>query len=152
VTRGDLAHADSETGAIEAHQTVSADRWDPELVPDPAGRTQRPEPTCPVEVALAAVAGRWATLLLRDLMAGPRSYGEIRAALPTLSDKVLADRLRDLQDRGLVERRVHPGFPQRTTYALTPAGALLRPLLVELYRTGQALQAALDAGRDGAGR
>jgi Predicted transcriptional regulators len=125
---------------------VSADRWDPELVPDEAGRTTRPEPTCPVEVALAAIAGRWTTLLLRDLMAGPRSYGQIRAALPTLSDKVLADRLRDLQERGLVERRVHPGFPTTTTYALTPAGRLLRPLLVELYRTGQALQSAHAGG------
>jgi DNA-binding HxlR family transcriptional regulator len=126
---------------------VSADAWDRDLVPDRAGRTVKPEPTCPVEVALAAIAGRWTTLLLRDLMAGPRSFGVIRAALPTLSDKVLADRLRDLQSRGLVDRQVHTGFPTRTTYALTPAGVQLRPLLVQLYETGRSLLAASESDR-----
>ncbi len=115
-------------------------RWDEELVPDAAGRTSRPEASCPVEVALEAISGRWTTLLLRDLMSGPRSYGEIRAALPTLSDKVLVDRLRELQDRGLVHRRLHRGFPARTTYELTTAGRRVRPLLVQLYETGRALQ------------
>jgi DNA-binding HxlR family transcriptional regulator len=124
---------------------VSVEAWDRDLVPDQAGRTVKPDPTCPVEVALAAIAGRWTTLLLRDLMAGPRSFGEIRAALPTLSDKVLVDRLRDLQSRGLVDRRVHTGFPARTTYALTPAGVQLRPLLVQLYETGRSLLAASES-------
>ena len=114
--------------------------WDDELVPGDEGRTARPADGCPVEVALAAIGGRWTTLLLRDLLHGERSYGELRAALPTLSDKVLADRLRALQDRGLVERSVHRGFPARTTYALTAAGHRLRPLLLELYRTGLTLQ------------
>src|SRR5690606_5792218 len=72
----DLAHVDRERGPDAAHQTVSADGWDLDLVPDEAGRTAKPEPTCPVEVALAAIAGRWTTLLLRDLMGGPRSFGE----------------------------------------------------------------------------
>ena len=121
------------------------DGWDEELVPDAAGRTARPEASCPVEVALAAVSGRWTTLLLRDLLHGPRSYGAIRAALPTLSDKVLVDRLRELQDRGLVRRSRHRGFPARTTYDLTPAGLALRPLLVQLYETGRALQRLQDS-------
>lgn len=96
--------------------------------------------SCPVEAALEAISGRWTTLLLRDLMSGPRSYGEIRAALPTLSDKVLVDRLRGLQDRGLVLRRLHRGFPARTTYELSAAGRRMRPLLMQLYETGRALQ------------
>ena len=119
---------------------MSGTRWDADLVPDEAGRTDRPEPSCPVEVALAAVAGRWTTLILRELMSGPRSFGGIGAALPTLSDKVLAERLRHLQERGLVERRVRTGFPTRTTYALTASGRSVRPLLVQLYETGRALQ------------
>lgn len=113
--------------------------WDPELVPDGAGATREPTASCPVEVALAAVSGRWTTLVLRELMHGPHSYGRLRESLPGLSDKVLSDRLRVLADQGLVERRRTAGFPSRTSYSLTEAGFCLRPLLVELYRTGQGI-------------
>jgi DNA-binding HxlR family transcriptional regulator len=115
--------------------------WDGELVPDERGRTARPEPSCPVEVALAAISGRWATLVLRDLMPGPRSFTALAAGLPTLSDKVLTERLTGLERQGLLRRRRRGGFPARTEYSLTPAGLSLRPLLIELYRTGETLQA-----------
>lgn len=99
----------------------------------------RPTADCPVEVALAAISGRWATLVLRDLLAGPRSFSQLRAGLPTLSAKVLTERLDSLVAQGLVSCSRSPGFPVRTSYALTQAGLLLRPLLAELYRTGEAL-------------
>lgn len=83
-----------------------------------------------------AVAGRWATLVLREPMHGPASYGELWARLPEISSKVPAERLQVLGERELVARQRLPGFPVRTTYRLTPAGQALRPLLVELYRTG----------------
>jgi DNA-binding HxlR family transcriptional regulator len=108
-------------------------------VPDAAGETREPSAACPVEAALGAVSGRWTTLVLRELMHGPRSYGGLRRALPRLSDKVLSDRLRTLVDLGLAERRETAGFPVRTTYTLTARG-----LLLELYRTGQGLLAASD--------
>ncbi|GHF35532.1 winged helix-turn-helix transcriptional regulator [Kitasatospora xanthocidica] len=117
-------------------------RWDAELVPDGRGRTARPEAGCPVEVALAAVAGRWTTLVLRELMHGSASYGELRGRLPEISSKVLAERLQALGERELVARERVAGFPVRTLYRLTPAGEALRPLLVELYRTGVALSSA----------
>ncbi|MEU0005043.1 helix-turn-helix domain-containing protein [Streptomyces sp. NPDC006314] len=113
--------------------------WDGELVPTAAGRTTRPEPDCPVEIALAAVAGRWTTLVLRELMNGPHSFGSLRERLPEISPKVLTERLRALCDRGLIAQERLPGFPVRTRYTLTPSGRALRPLLVELYRTGARL-------------
>jgi DNA-binding HxlR family transcriptional regulator len=73
-------------------------------------------------------------------MHGPRSYGQLRDALPSLSDKVLAERLSQLVARGLVERQLRRGFPTRSRYSLTAAGEHIRPLLIELYRTGQLLQ------------
>ncbi|MFF3004155.1 winged helix-turn-helix transcriptional regulator [Kitasatospora sp. NPDC057940] len=118
--------------------------WDVELVPDERGRTARPEADCPVEVALAALSGRWTTLVLRELMHGAASYGRLRERLPEISPKVLAERLRALEDRELVLRERLVGFPVRTSYRLTTAGEALRPLLVELYRTGAEL-AALTA-------
>ncbi|MFI6026028.1 winged helix-turn-helix transcriptional regulator [Amycolatopsis magusensis] len=126
----------SEADALEGHQTET---YDAELVPDARGRTRRPEPDCPVEIALAAISGRWTTLVLRELMAGPRSFGELREALPSLSAKVLTERLTTLADRGLAERTALPGFPPRTSHRLTPTGERLRPLLIELYRTGTAI-------------
>lgn len=123
-----------------AHQAVSM-RWDEELVPTLGGRTLAPSPGCPVEVSLAAIAGRWTTLVLRDLMPGDaRSYTELAESLPQLSDKVLSDRLSGLVSAGLVERTVTSGFPRRTDYRITDRGRELRPLLIELYRTGLALQ------------
>ncbi|MFJ9950351.1 winged helix-turn-helix transcriptional regulator [Kitasatospora sp. NPDC091207] len=116
--------------------------WDVELVPDADGRTARPEAGCPVEVALAAVAGRWTTLVLRELMHGPLSFGELRSRLPEISPKVLADRLRVLEERGLVVCERRRGFPVRTSHRLTETGRALRPLLVELYRTGMAIGAS----------
>lgn len=138
---GDEETADeaTERGEAEDHET-----WDEELVPTATGRTCRPEPECPVEIALAAVSGRWATLVLRELMGGPHSFGALRAGLPEISPKVLTERLAALRDRGLVVQERLPGFPVRTRYTLTPAGTALRPLLVELYRTGAELARLRD--------
>ncbi|MFD8936949.1 winged helix-turn-helix transcriptional regulator [Streptomyces sp. NPDC059578] len=115
--------------------------WDEELVPDERGRTEAPEADCPVEVALAAIAGRWTTLILRELMHGPHSFGDLRDRLPSISPKVLAERLRVLGERELLVQDRLLGFPVRTRYHLTPAGRALRPLLVELYSTGANVQA-----------
>ncbi|MFF2042514.1 winged helix-turn-helix transcriptional regulator [Kitasatospora sp. NPDC058170] len=94
-----------------------------------------------MELALAAVAGRWTTLVLRELMGGPLSFGELRDRLPEISPKVLADRLRVMEERELAVCERLRGFPVRTSYRLTEAGLALRPLLLELYRTGTRLDA-----------
>jgi DNA-binding HxlR family transcriptional regulator len=133
-----MRHAASEQPVDIGHQTETH-AWDAELVPGLRGRTHRPEAGCPVEVALAAVSGRWTTLLLRELMGGPRGFTELRTLFPELSAKVLSERLRTLQERGLVAAERRRGFPVRTRYDLTEAGRALRSLLVELYATGEEL-------------
>ncbi|MBB5905989.1 winged helix-turn-helix transcriptional regulator [Actinoalloteichus hymeniacidonis] len=106
-----------------------------------------PVDDCPVEIALAAISGRWTTLVLRELLHGERSFGELRAALPRLGAKVLTERLTEAVRRDLVEREVHRAFPVRVTYRLTPAGRALRPLLISLYRTGTELAALASPNR-----
>ena len=118
-------------------------------MPDARGRTRRPETGCPVEAALAAVSGRWTTLVLRELMGGPRGFTELRTLLPELSAKVLSERLTALRERGLVTAERLPGFPVRTRYDLTEAGRSLRPLLVALYATGAELQRLVPGGEPG---
>ncbi|WP_202437911.1 helix-turn-helix domain-containing protein [Streptomyces sp. SID5910] len=134
-----MRHVASEQPAGTGNQT-GTHGWDEELVPDARGRTRRPESDCPVETALAAVAGRWTTLVLRELMGGPRGFTELRTLLPELSAKVLSERLTALREKGLVTAERLPGFPVRTRYDLTEAGRSLRPLLVTLYATGAELQ------------
>nr|WP_255672791.1 helix-turn-helix domain-containing protein [Glycomyces amatae] len=129
--------AASESGGRVTHQTVRD--WDRALVPTGAGRTAAPDPACPVEAALEAVRGRWTTLVIRELLHGPRGYREFRRTLPALSDKVLTERLAQLTALGLAERVETSGFPTRVVYRLTARGEALRPLMTELYRTGTEL-------------
>jgi DNA-binding HxlR family transcriptional regulator len=67
---------------------------------------------------MSAVSGRWTTLVLRELMHGPSSFGELAERLPGISPKVLTDRLHSLRDGGLVGQERLAGFPVRTRYVL----------------------------------
>ncbi|MFF3784494.1 winged helix-turn-helix transcriptional regulator [Streptomyces sp. NPDC001933] len=124
------------------HRTVGH----PAGLPDePYANIGAPNPDCPVEITPAALHGRWTTLVVRQLLRGDRSYSELRAALPTLSDKVLSDRLAQLCEAGVVERDRHPGRPPRVRYALTPRGHRLGPVLQALWDWG-AVAPAWDGG------
>ncbi|MFE2750428.1 winged helix-turn-helix transcriptional regulator [Actinosynnema sp. NPDC059335] len=112
------------------NQTVSA--W----AGDPHGEVDHPVPDCPVEVTLHALRGRWTTLIVRELLAGERSFGDLAAALPALSDKVLADRLTQLAASGVVVRAREPGWPSRVRYSLTPRGEALRGVLEAMWVWG----------------
>lgn len=126
-------HMHSQAHVDASHQTET---WDRALVPDSRGRTDRPSPGCPVEVALDAISGRWTTLVLRELMHGPLSFSELRTRLPALSAKILSERLHGLTGRGLAVCERTAGFPTRTAYRLTERGLALRPLLITLYEVG----------------
>lgn len=121
--------------------------WDCTLVPTDAGRTDAPDPACPVEAALEVIGGRWTTLVIRELLHGPRGYREFRRTLPSLSDKVLTERLTQLTSLGVAERVATRGFPTRVVYRLTARGEALRPLMAELYRTGTELLATSAADK-----
>ena len=88
---------------------------------------------CPVGTALNAVGERWALLIVRDLLLGPRRYSELLTGLGGIGTDILAARLRTLQEHGIV-RQVGTGRAQR--YELTDSGQALRPVLTELARWG----------------
>jgi DNA-binding HxlR family transcriptional regulator len=67
----------------------------------------------------------------------PLRFGELAKVVPGLSDRLLSQRLRELEDEGLVEREVEPGSPVRVTYSLTEAGAELGPAIDELRTWGR---------------
>ena len=93
--------------------------------------------TCPVTRSLVALDGKWTILVVRDLMGGTKRFGELRRSLTGISPKTLTDRLRGLEEHGLVERRIYAEVPPRVEYSLTDAGRTLEPVLVALARWGR---------------
>lgn len=77
---------------------------------------------------------RWTGVIVASLMGGPVHFAVLRRAVPGISERVLSDRLAELQSAGLVIREVYPGPPLRVAYHLTEAGRALRPALEELRR------------------
>ena len=77
---------------------------------------------CPIARGLDVVGERWTLLILRELVGGLRRYGDLRAELPGIATNLLADRLKELQDAGLVDRADLPAPIARTVYALSDLG------------------------------
>src|SRR5947209_11417142 len=84
--------------------------------------------------AIEMVGKRWTGAILRVLMDGPLRFSEIAQAVPELSDRLLSERMKELEGRGIVERTVHPGPPLRVEYSLSQMGCELEPALSELQR------------------
>lgn len=87
--------------------------------------------------AVDALDGKWTILVVRDLMGGTKRFGELRSSLVGISPKTLTDRLRSLEDHGLVDRCIYAGVPPRVEYSLTPAGRTLQPVLMALADWGR---------------
>lgn len=75
------------------------------------------------------IGRRWTGAILRVLNDGPMRFSQLAAAVPELSDRLLSERLKELEARGIVERTVHPGPPVRVEYALSEMGRDLQPAL-----------------------
>ena len=98
--------------------------------PAPGGEPAR---VCPeFHAAVELVGKRWTGAILWALIERPHYFAELRSAVPGLSDKLLSQRLRELEEEGIVERSVHPGAPARVSYALTGKGRDLEPAVAEL--------------------
>ena len=88
---------------------------------------------CPhFHAAIELIGKRWTGAIVSALTEGPLRFGELARAVPGLSDRLLSQRLRELEEEGLVEREVEAGTPVRVTYSLTEKGAALRPVMQEL--------------------
>ena len=106
--------------------------------PDATGSRKQagaaPPACCPFyHEAVELIGRRWTGAIVAVLLDhGPMRFSEIAQAVPELSDRLLSERMKELEARGVVERHVEPGPPVRVTYALTPMGAELQPALQEL--------------------
>ena len=91
---------------------------------------------CPVAHALELVGERWALLVVRELLHGPKRYTDLAAGLPGIGTNILASRLRDLEEAGVIQKRRLPPPAAANVYELTPYGEELREPLYALGRWG----------------
>jgi DNA-binding HxlR family transcriptional regulator len=88
---------------------------------------------CPhFHAAIELIGKRWTGAIVCALTEQPLRFGELAKAVPGLSDRLLSQRLRELEEQGVVEREVEAGSPVRVTYSLTEKGAELKPAIHEL--------------------
>lgn len=91
---------------------------------------------CPVTHTLHVIGGRWKPILLWELTKGPLRYGELKKALPAITEKVLIEKLKELEADGLLIRKALPVVPPHVTYELTEQGKSLQPVLSAMANWG----------------
>ncbi|MCH4206897.1 MAG: helix-turn-helix transcriptional regulator [Solobacterium sp.] len=97
-------------------------------------------PACPVETTLVMISDRWKVLILRDLLPGTKRFGELKKSIGHISQKVLTSNLREMEDQGLLVRKVYAEVPPRVEYTLTKTGYSLKPILDAMKTWGEQYQ------------
>lgn len=94
---------------------------------------------CPVKKTAMLIEGKWTTLVVRELLPGKKRFTEILRALDGISPKVLTSRLRLLESRKLITRKIYPTIPPKTEYTLTEHGQKLEAVLLAMAEFGETL-------------
>ena len=102
-------------------------------------------PLVPAERALKVIGGRWKVFVLYFLFEGPQRLSELRRLIPDVSQKVLVQQLREMEQHGIVHREVFAEVPPRVVYTVTKLGLSLRPIVGALCDWGRRHASELDA-------
>ena len=94
-------------------------------------------PPCPVETTLTLISDKWKVLILRDLMSGTMRFGELKKSIGHVTQKVLTSQLRQMEESGLLTRKVYAEVPPRVEYTLTDLGYSLKPILDAMWAWGE---------------
>lgn len=103
-------------------------------------------PECPVATTVQLVGSKWKLLILRNLMARPWRFNELKKSLEGISQKVLTDALRAMEADGIIIRTVYPEVPLRVEYSLSETGESLRPVLKSMEAWGVAYKEKMEQG------
>lgn len=101
-------------------------------------------PVLPAERALKVISGRWKAIILYHLFDGPRRLSELKRLMPDISQKVLIQQLREMEEHGMVHREIFRQVPPRVDYSATPLGFSFEPVLLALCDWGRRHAAELD--------
>ena len=99
--------------------------------------TKEEMPTCPVATTVALIGSKWKLLIMRNLLSRPWRFNELRRDLEGVSQKVLTDSLRSMEEDGIILRTVYPEVPPRVEYSLSELGESMRPIMdaMEIWGT-----------------
>jgi DNA-binding HxlR family transcriptional regulator len=92
--------------------------------------------SCPVERTLEVIGGRWKVLILRELFSGVKRFGQLHRALHGITQKMLTQQLREMEEDGIVHREVYLQVPPKVEYSLTPLGESLKPIIESMHEWG----------------
>ena len=101
-------------------------------------------PACPVETALVMAGDRWKMMIVRDLLTGTKRFGELKKSLTGISQKVLTQHLRIMEETGLVHREVYAEVPPKVEYSLTDTGRTLKSIHDAMWAWGVAYKKGLE--------
>ena len=101
-------------------------------------------PACPMETTLTLISDKWKVLILRDLLPGTKRFGELRKSIGHVSQKVLTAQLRQMEQSGLVNRKVYAEVPPKVEYSLTDVGYSLKPILDAMWTWGEEYQKKME--------
>lgn len=93
-------------------------------------------PACPVATTVQMIGSKWKLLIMRNLFARPWRFNELKKNLEGISQKVLTDSLRSMEDDGIITRTVYPEVPPRVEYALSELGESMRPIMNSMEAWG----------------
>ena len=91
---------------------------------------------CPVEYTVSIISDKWKVLIIRDLLEKEKRYSELMKSVVGISDKVLAKNLRELEQDGIINRKVYAVVPPKVEYSLTEKGQELKQILKEMEKFG----------------
>ncbi|HOZ33570.1 MAG TPA: helix-turn-helix domain-containing protein [Tabrizicola sp.] len=103
-------------------------------------KNRTPHPMCPLSDCMAFIGGAWTPNIIWYLSGGPRRFSELRSDIPLVSAKVLTQRLRELEERGILIRTVMETSPPSVEYALTGLGREFMPVIAAIAEVGQRLK------------
>lgn len=92
---------------------------------------------CPLELSIDLIGGKWKCVILWHLRKGPLRFSQLKRRLPGVTQKMLTQQLRDLEDNGLINREVYPVIPPKVEYSLTEVGKTFVPVLKSMYKWGR---------------
>lgn len=101
-------------------------------------------PACPVETTFTLISDKWKVLILRDLLPGTKRFGELKKSIGHVSQKVLTAQLRQMEQSGLVNRKVYAEVPPKVEYSLTDVGYSLKPILDAMWTWGEEYQKEME--------